>query len=96
MGLRIVSGCEHYHDPALRHNLVPIGFACINVKALEEAVDILARAIQNHLSEPRLNATLTVAILYFHRGHSSAFKGQVYGSRPIRPGAMFDVFEYSE
>jgi len=46
MGLTIGSGCEHYHDPLLQHNFVRIGFASMNVKELEEAVDILAIAIK--------------------------------------------------
>lgn len=46
MGLTIGSGCEHYNDPLVRHNFVRLGFASMNVKELEEAVDILARAIK--------------------------------------------------
>ncbi|TFF39260.1 MocR-like pyridoxine biosynthesis transcription factor PdxR [Mucilaginibacter psychrotolerans] len=46
MGLTIGSGCEHYHDPLVRHNFVRLGFASMNVEELEEAVDILARAVK--------------------------------------------------
>lgn len=46
MGLTIGSGCEHFYNPLVRHKFVRIGFASMNVKELEEAVDILARAVK--------------------------------------------------
>ncbi|RYY53462.1 MAG: PLP-dependent aminotransferase family protein [Chitinophagaceae bacterium] len=46
MGLTIGSGCEHYHDPAVQHNHVRLGFASMDTRELEKAVGILARAIR--------------------------------------------------
>jgi len=45
MGLTISNGSDYYHDPAYLHNHVRIGFASLNPKELEQAVDILKRAI---------------------------------------------------
>lgn len=46
MGLTISNGTDYYHDPAYLHNHVRIGFASLNPKELEQAVDILKNAVE--------------------------------------------------
>lgn len=45
MGLTISDGTDYFHDPGYLHNHVRIGFASLNPKELEHAVDILKKAI---------------------------------------------------
>lgn len=45
MGLSISNGVDYYHDPTYPNYNVRLGFASLNQKELEQAVDILKRAI---------------------------------------------------
>lgn len=46
MGLTISSGRDYFHDPAHPNNGVRLGFASLNIKEMEQAVEILARAVK--------------------------------------------------
>ena len=46
IGLTISQGLDYYHDPACPNNHVRIGFASLNEKEMEEAVELLKRAIE--------------------------------------------------
>lgn len=45
MGLTISNGRDYYHDRAYPNNSIRLGFASLNPKELEQAVDILKKAI---------------------------------------------------
>ena len=46
MGLTISKGTDYFHDPAYPNNGIRLGFASLNLKELEQAVEILAKAIK--------------------------------------------------
>jgi GntR family transcriptional regulator/MocR family aminotransferase len=46
MGLTISSGTDYFHDHAYPNNGIRMGFASLNLKELEQAVEILARAVK--------------------------------------------------
>jgi GntR family transcriptional regulator/MocR family aminotransferase len=46
MGLTISNGTDYFYDPAHPNNGIRLGFASLNIKEMEQAVEIWARAVK--------------------------------------------------
>lgn len=51
MGLSVGDGSEYYHDRKRISNAIRVGFASLNLKEMEAAVDLLAKAVKKAHSE---------------------------------------------